>query len=154
MSRFRREIEVVEREQLTSSPSWMSAIATTSIPFPSFARPAPPWGKTTTAFGQHEWLKRATVGEMATPIVVRVGEDRVKVLVVNCQRKKARVHLGTRGEERGDRSKGLTAAQRSSTSPTPENPKEHMSAGGISSGASGEEEEDGRGKRGGKQCPR
>jgi hypothetical protein len=40
-------------------------------------------GKTTTAFGLHEWLIRAMAGEMETPIGVRLGVVKVKVFVVN-----------------------------------------------------------------------
>lgn len=41
-------------------------------------------GKTGTAFGAQEWLKRAMIGEMLTPIGVRVGDATVNALVVNC----------------------------------------------------------------------
>lgn len=40
-------------------------------------------GKTTTAFGAHEWLRRAMRGEMAAPMLERVGEVRENELDAN-----------------------------------------------------------------------
>ena len=40
-------------------------------------------GKTMTAFGSHEWLANATVGETHMPIGVSAGVVSVNVFVVN-----------------------------------------------------------------------
>lgn len=42
-------------------------------------------GKTTTAFGVHEWLRRAARGEMDTPMLDRWGVVREKELEMNCE---------------------------------------------------------------------
>lgn len=54
----------------------MSLIATTCMSLP-------PRGKTTTAFGSHEWLNSAQTGDVATPIGVRSGAESVNELTEN-----------------------------------------------------------------------
>lgn len=127
--------EEQNEQQRTSSPSSISLKATTSIPFPSPVWPLPPQGKTTTAFGQQEWLKSAIVGEMETPIGVREGEERVKVFVVNCVEQRTREGRDSESDTdvalSGERKEGKeqTAAHKSSTSPTLSNPNKLISAG-------------------------
>jgi hypothetical protein len=63
----------------------MSLIATTRA-VGTDERVAPRSGKTTTAFGAHEWLNSATSGETATPMGVKSGVDSVMLLVENYNR--------------------------------------------------------------------
>lgn len=61
-------------------------------------------GKTRTAFGSQEWLKRAMVGEILTPIGVRDGDVTVNALVVNCFSLAEDVHdWGLRNTHAGDK---------------------------------------------------
>ena len=55
----------------------------------SFLDSPPARGKTTTAFGSHEWLIKATTGETHAPIGIKAGVDIVNVLVVNLYIKKS-----------------------------------------------------------------
>jgi hypothetical protein len=43
-------------------------------------------GKTTTAFGSHEWLMSATDGDTDAPSGVSEGSVMVNVLVTNCMK--------------------------------------------------------------------
>jgi hypothetical protein len=70
------------RRVLTSLPGGMSLIATTRA-VGTDEGAAPRSGKTTTAFGAHEWLNSATAGETATPIGVKSGVESVILLVEN-----------------------------------------------------------------------
>jgi hypothetical protein len=63
----------------------MSLIATTRA-VGTDERVAPMSGKTTTAFGTHEWLNSATAGETATPMGVKSGVDSVMLLVENYEK--------------------------------------------------------------------
>jgi hypothetical protein len=74
----------VGKEKQTSSLGAIYFKATTCIRGSlSFLDSPPARGKTTTAFGSHEWLIKATTGETHAPIGVKEGVDIVNVLVVN-----------------------------------------------------------------------
>lgn len=73
-------------DEPTSSSARIGLIAMTCIigPWLAFPLPSPlPFGNTTTAFGKQLWFIRATLGTIASPSGARVGEESVRVLVVN-----------------------------------------------------------------------
>lgn len=60
-------------------------------------------GKTTTALGAHEWLKRAVRGEIETPRFERsVGEVRANELAANCGRAGAEVSAPAKAGRDGE----------------------------------------------------
>lgn len=73
-----------KKKTQTSSSGAIYLKATTCIRGSlSFFDSPPARGNTTTAFGSHEWLIKATTGETHAPIGVKAGVDTVNVLVVN-----------------------------------------------------------------------
>lgn len=68
---------------LTSSPGEISRIAMTCASGSWLAGSLADRGNTTTAFGSHEWLISATIGETQTPSGARDGEASVMEFVAN-----------------------------------------------------------------------